>query len=54
MVAPATPDRDERAIDPPRKPWVTPAVIVSELRRSGAHVANGSDGSSELYGPYGS
>ncbi len=32
-----------------RKPWITPQVIVSELRNAGAQVAVGSDGTSPVY-----
>lgn len=50
---------DSGAIRPndsrPRKPWITPQVIVSELRNAGAQVGVGSDGTSPLYGyQYGS
>lgn len=31
------------------KPWVTPEVIVSELRNAGAQVAVGSDGTDTRY-----
>ncbi len=40
---------------PSRKPWMTPQVIVSELRNAGAQVGVGSDGTSPISGyQYGS
>ncbi|RYD26775.1 MAG: hypothetical protein EOP89_06305 [Lysobacteraceae bacterium] len=37
-----------------RRPWQTPEVITSDARGAGAQVAFGSDGSTPVYGPYGS
>lgn len=57
-------DQQSGALDPGRTPtgelssrkrWITPQVIVSELRNAGAQVAVGSDGTSPLIGyQYGS
>lgn len=45
---------DEPSAAPARRRWSTPVVITSDLRRAGAHVGFGSDGSDPFYGPYGS
>ncbi|WP_230772531.1 hypothetical protein [Sphingomonas sp. Leaf4] len=37
-----------------RRPWQTPEVITSDASGAGAQVAFGSDGSTPVYGPYGS
>ncbi len=37
-----------------KRPWQTPEVITSDARAAGAQVAFGSDGSTPVYGPYGS
>jgi hypothetical protein len=37
-----------------RAAWSTPHVIVSELRNASAHVTVGADGSSTIFGQYGS
>lgn len=42
------------AIADARRPWQTPEVITSDARGAGAQVSFGSDGSTPVYGPYGS
>jgi hypothetical protein len=41
-------------IEAGRAAWSTPHVIVSQLRNASANVTNGADGSSSIFGPYGS
>lgn len=37
-----------------KRPWQTPEVITSDARGAGAQIAFGQDGSTPVYGPYGS